>query len=281
MLKDNLTNRDADVIAKLRSSGAIILGKSNLSQWANFRSERSSSGWSALGGQTQNPHGENRSPCGSSSGSGAGVAAGLVTVALGTETDGSVVCPSSVNGIVGIKPTLTLVSQKGIIPIAHSQDTAGPMAKNVTDAAILLANMATDNKNHDDYLAALDQTSLKGKRLGVLRAYTGYHEGVDANFDQALIILKAAGAIIIDDIKIESYSGFGQDSYDVLLYEFKHGLNNYLKSLPNELKGLTLEKIIQFNKDHQKEELNYFQQEIFEKAQKKGPISEKKIFGRP
>ncbi len=286
-LKDNYTGRDATVVARLRAAGAIILGKTNLSEWANFRSERSSSGWSAIGGQTRNPHDKSRSPCGSSSGSGSAVAAGLVVAALGTETDGSVVCPATVNGVVGIKPTVGLVSRTGIVPISHTQDTAGPMTRNVSDAALLLSIMAgsdpTDAATQTDhtepepgYSSALDEKALQGKRLGVLRSSAGFHEGVDAVLEEAIKTLKQSGAIIVDDLKLEPYEKFFDDSYEVLLFEFKHNLNTYLAGLPNELNTLTLEKLIQFNNEHSDDEMPYFQQEIFEKSQSKESLTEEK-----
>ncbi len=286
-LKDNHTGRDATVVARLRAAGAIILGKTNLSEWANFRSERSSSGWSAVGGQARNPHDKSRSPCGSSSGSGGAVAAGLAVAALGTETDGSVICPATVNGVVGIKPTVGLVSRTAIIPISHTQDTAGPMTRNVADAALLLSVMAGSDPTdaatqtgrvdpEPGYVGALDEKALQGKRLGVLRSSAGFHEGVDAVLEEAIQTLKQSGAIIVDDLKLEPYEKFYDDSYEVLLYEFKHNLNAYLAGLPNELNTLTLEKLIQFNNEHADDEMPYFQQEIFDKSQSKGPLTDEK-----
>ncbi len=285
-LKDNHTGRDATVVARLREAGAIILGKANLSEWANFRSERSSSGWSALGGQTRNPHDPTRSPSGSSSGSGAAVAAGLAVAALGTETNGSVVSPASVNGVVGIKPTVGLVSRRGIVPISHTLDTAGPMARSVADAAVLLSviagfdpvDVATEaGRAHfdQDYVPAVDGNRLQGSRIGVVRSSTGFHEGVDALLEQAIADLKRGGATIVDDLRLEPYDGFRQDTLDALLYEFKPNLNAYLAGLPNELNTLTLEGLIQFNEENAAEEMPYFRQELFEKSQAKGPLSEK------
>jgi amidase len=284
-LEDNHTGRDAAVVARLRAAGAIVLGKTNLSEWANFRSERSSSGWSAVGGQGRNPHDTTRSPCGSSSGSGIAVAAGLAVAALGTETDGSVVCPASANGIVGIKPTVGLVSRTGIVPISHTQDTAGPMARSVIDAAILLSAMsgpdpedaATRHGRADlarDHFGALDAGGLEGRRIGVLRTADATHEAVDALFDRAIAQIEAAGASLVDGLELEPYESFYDDSYDVLLYEFKHDLDAYLASLPNALNTLSLESLIRFNREHAHEEMAYFQQEIFEKAQAKGPLTE-------
>jgi amidase len=289
-LADNHTGRDAPVVARLREAGAVILGKTNLSEWANFRSERSSSGWSAVGGQGRNPHDTSRSPCGSSSGSGIAVAAGLAVAALGTETDGSVTCPASVNGIVGIKPTLGLVSRTGIVPISHTQDTAGPMTRNVADAAILLAVMAGPDPldaatQHGrtafelDDVGAANGRGLQGRRIGVLRSAEGYHEGVEALLRRAMAALRAGGASIVDDLAFAPYDGFDDDSYDVLLYEFKHDLDAYLAGLPNALNDLTLEALIRFNEQHAAAEMAYFQQEVFVKAQAKGPLTEEAYTG--
>lgn len=284
-LKDNQTDRDAFVITRLREEGAIILGKANLSEWANFRSERSSSGWSGVGGQTRNPHDITRSPCGSSSGSGAGVAGLLAPIALGTETNGSVTCPSSLNGIVGIKPTVGLVSRTGIVPISHSQDTAGPMTRSVTDAAVLLQAMRGFDPADDataplqssgevDYLAALDAEALSGKRIGVIRSNSGYHEGVSELLDGAIATLEAAGVTIVDDLKVDPYTGFYGDTYNILLYEFKADLNAYLAGLPNELSALTLAQLIDYNTENAEAEMPHFQQEIFEKSEEKGPLTD-------
>lgn len=282
-LKDNHTFRDATLVANLKKAGAIILAKANLSEWANFRSERSSSGWSGVGGQTRNPIDTSRSPCGSSAGSAAAVAGNLAVAAVGTETDGSITCPSSATGIVGIKPTLGLVSRYGVIPLAHSQDTAGPMTKSVIDASIMLAAMQGKDTNDS---ATLNSTlahqadysksglSLKGLRIGVLKSRVKPHEGVDKVYQNLLERLKQAGAVLIPELKLQRYDGFGSDSYSVLLYEFKHDLNLYLSTLPNELNKLTLEKLIQFNLDHEDKEMPYFKQEIFVKSQAKGSLEE-------
>lgn len=285
-LKNNHTHRDATLIKNLKKAGAIILAKTNLSEWANFRSERSSSGWSAIGGQTRNPHDLSRSACGSSSGSGAAIAANLAVAAIGTETDGSITCPSSANGIVGIKPSVGLVSRTGIIPISHSQDTAGPMAKSVTDAAIVLAAMqGTDNQdiatqaaglNFKDSYLSKQPLSLKGKKIGMLKSRVKPHEGVDKVYNKVIQHLKKQGAIIVEDLNIATYDKFRQDSYEVLLYEFKHDLNTYLSKLPNNLSSLTLQKIILFNKKNKAKEMPFFQQEIFEKAQARGSLTDKK-----
>ena len=271
--------RDAAVVVRLRNAGLVVLGKSNLSEWANFRSERSSSGWSAVGGQARNPHDPTRSPCGSSSGSGAAVAAGLVPLAVGTETNGSIICPAAVNGIVGIKPTVGLVSRRGIVPISHSQDTAGPMAVSVRAAAELLTVMVVpdpgdpatpgDSERFErDYARHLDTRGLQGKRIGVVRSLAGFHEGVDAAFDRALRDLGAAGAVIIDDLAFPPYpEDFQQAAYDVLLHEFKHDLNAYLAGLPGPAGQLTLDGLIRFNEAQAEREMKWFQQEIFVKSQ--------------
>jgi len=283
-LKDNHTHRDSPLITKLKNAGAIILAKANLSEWANMRSERSSSGWSAIGGQARNPHDLTRSPCGSSSGSGIAVAANLAVAAIGTETDGSIVCPASATGIVGIKPTVGLVSRRHIVPISHTQDTAGPMAKSVTDAAIILAviqgedkaDSATLNLGYDfnTGLAPKNLNALKNKRIGVLYSRAAEHEQVAGIVRQALSVIQAQGATLVDGLKLAPYKNFGQDSYDVLLYEFKSDLNRYLSGLPNELNKLTLEKLIAFNQMLHTKEMPYFAQEIFELAQTKGPLSD-------
>ena len=263
-LAQNYTNRDAPIIANLRAEGAIILGKTNLSEWANFRSRRSSSGWSAVGGQTRNPYDVNRSPCGSSSGSGASVAARFAPFSIGTETNGSVICPSNVNGLVGIKPTVGLLPQDHIVPISHSQDTAGPMAVNVESAAMLLSALAGDKKFHQD----LAGSSLAGKRLGVVRSATGYHEGVDEVFGELLKKLGQSGVVLVEDLTlIPGYKEFRRDVLDILLYEFKHDLNQYLAGLPNELAGLTLEQLIAFNSEQASAEMAFFPQDLFESSQ--------------
>lgn len=287
-LADNFTRRDAAVAERLRDAGLVVVGKANLSEWANFRSERSSSGWSGVGGQVRNPYDTTRSPCGSSSGSAVAVAAGMAPLAVGTETNGSIICPASVNGIVGIKPTVGLVSRRGIVPIAHSQDTAGPMALNVRDAARLLAAMAA----HDpldpasfadatdfahDFSTALDVDGLRGKRIGVVRSLAGFHEGVDRNFERALADLATAGAELVDDLAFpDPPEDFGKDSYDLLLYEFKHGLNRYLASLPGPEGQLTLRKLIEFNRAYAEVEMKWFRQEVFLAAQAKDGLASKR-----
>ena len=285
-LSGNVTGRDATLVARLREAGAVILGKANLSEWANFRSERSSSGWSGVGGQTRNPYDHTRNPCGSSSGSGAAVAANLTAVALGTETNGSVVCPSTANGIVGIKPTVGLVSRTGVVPISHSQDTAGPMARTVADAVLLLDEMiGPDDDDPATRIATaaadwklaehLVADGLRGKRIGVVRSQAGFHSEVDALFDAALADLQRAGAELVEDLSLEAPEGLGSDAYDVLLYEFKHDLNAYLAGLPDpRLSELTLAALIEFNRDHADAEMPWFGQEIFLKAQEKGPLTD-------
>ncbi|MBT8049510.1 MAG: amidase [Xanthomonadales bacterium] len=280
-LAGNETGRDAFLVEHLRNSGLLVVGKANLSEWANFRSERSSSGWSGVGGQARNPYDINRSPCGSSSGSAVAVAAGMVPLAVGTETNGSIICPSAANGIVGIKPTVGLVSRRGIVPISHTQDTAGPMAANVRDAAFLLNAMtvfdpldSASPKNQlvfeRDYTTALKSKGLQGKRIGVVRSLTGFHEGVDERFSQAVADLAEAGAEIVDDLSLPQYpDGFQAAAYDVLLFEFKHDLNGYLADLPGAASALTLEKLIEFNRQYADTELRWFQQEVFVKSQAK------------
>jgi amidase len=277
-LAGNVTRRDAFLVERLRQAGAVILGKANLSEWANFRSERSSSGWSAVGGQTVNPYDPTRTPCGSSSGSAVAVAANLTAVAVGTETNGSVVCPATVNGVVGIKPTVGLVSSSGIVPISHSQDTAGPFGRTVEDAVLLLAAMIGMDEGDTadlDLTAHLAEEGLQGKRIGILRSATGYHSEVDALLERAIEDMADAGAVIVDDLAFERPDGLGQAAYDVLLYEFKHDLNSYLAALPDEtLSALTLEKLISFNEENGDREMPHFGQEIFIKSQAKGPLTE-------
>jgi len=270
-LLENMTERDAPLVAELRKAGAVILGKANLSQWANFRSEESLSGWSALGGQVRNPHSLDRNPCGSSSGSGAGVAASLAAGAVGTETNGSIICPSTVNGVVGFKPTVGLVSQKYIIPISSSQDTAGPMTKSVRGAAMMLGAMDTQNI---DYTSRLSPDALRGKRLGVLRFAQGSHAGIKNQFNDALKTLEAAGAELIEiDSFDNSAENYGRDSYAVLQYEFKATLNEYLNETPQNVKTRTLSDLITFNKNTPRETA-LFDQSIFKLSDVRGPLSD-------
>ena len=281
-LKDHIAPADAFLVARLREAGAVILGKSNLSEWANYRGDDSSSGWSSLGGQTYNPYGEYRNPCGSSSGSGVAVSANLTTVAVGTETDGSVVCPSGINGIVGIKPTIGLVSRSGIIPIAHSQDTAGPMARTVRDAAILLAAMTgADSEDSDsvaakpakpDYTATLTADALQGKRIGVIRNYYGSDKPkVKTVFDTAIDELRAAGADIVDGIEFEFEDAWSAES-EVLAYEFKTDLAKYLERSGAPYK--TLAEIIEFNDNNADVVMPHFGQERMLNAEEKGPLTD-------
>jgi amidase len=275
--------RDSAVAERLRQAGAVLLGKTNLSEWANFRSERSSSGWSGRGGQTRNPYVLDRNPCGSSSGSGVAASANLCAAAIGTETNGSVVCPSSANGLVGIKPTVGLVSRAGIIPIAHSQDTAGPMARTVADAAALLgaltgvdprdaATAAPGIEHRRDYNRFLDAGALRGARVGVARNFFGFHEKVDALMDDAIAAMRASGAEIIDDLELDLSALEGR-SYQVLLYEFKTDLDLYLKDPASGSPLKSLSQLIEFNESHRDQELRFFEQEIFLEAEEKGDLS--------
>lgn len=284
-LQDNMTGRDSPLIARLRAAGAIILGKTNLSEWANFRSNASTSGWSAVGGLTKNPHVLDRNACGSSSGSGSAIAAGLAAAAIGTETDGSVVCPSSTNGIVGIKPTVGLVPRTYIVPISATQDTAGPMTLTVADAALLLTVMAGSDpsdpatKDADahkaDYTKALDANALQGKRIGVARFLAGYHGPTDAAFDQALEELKAAGAELVEIKNAPpGEREMGAAEFTVLLAEFKDGLNSYLASTPEAVKTRTLDDLIAFD-TNTPAEMEFFNQDIFEQAAKAPAITDK------
>lgn len=276
-LEENMTYRDSPLAAGLRAEGAIILGKTNLSQWANFRSERSISGWSAIGGQVRNPHMLDRSPCGSSSGSGAAVAASLAAGAVGTETNGSIICPANVNGIVGFKPTVGLVPQKHIIPISVSQDTAGPMTKTVTGAAMMLSAMATteDGKSRgEDFVSGLSDTSLAGTKVGVMRFSLNDNPDITARFEAAVEELAAQGAEIVEITEFERESeNWGGNSYDVMLYEFKDGLNRYLQTAAEGVKTRSLSEVIAFNVDHAGE-LAVFDQSIFELAEAKGPLTD-------
>lgn len=274
-LKDNRTGRDAPIVERLRKSGAIILGKTNLSEWANIRSSMSSSGWSAIGGQTKNPYATDRSPCGSSSGSGAAIAAGLSWAAIGTETDGSITCPASVNGIVGFKPTVGLVSRTYIVPISSSQDTAGPMAGNVYDAALVLnaiagpepKDPATSNAgNHlADFTQGLKSASLNGVRIGVLRKQVGSLPAVSALFAQALADMKSAGAVLVD-IDFTPSPNIDRGELNVLLYELHEGMDVYLRTLPGNPAVRSLADVVRFNREHADAELRWFGQDLFEAA---------------
>ena len=285
-LQGSIALRDSFVVRRLREAGAVLLGKTNLSEWANCRSNKSTSGWSGRGGQCRNPYVLDRNPCGSSSGSGAAVAANLCAVAIGTETDGSIVCPSNANGIVGIKPTLGLVSRAGIIPIAHSQDTAGPMCRTVRDAAIVLGAIAGFDPNDpvtaesrgralSDYTRVLDKGGLRGARIGVYRKAFGFNRDVDRIMEEALVVLKREGAVLVDPADIPHAEEYYETEGEVLLYEFKADLNAYLAALGPKAPVKTLADVIAFNEAHAAEEMPYFGQEQFLKAQAKGPLTEK------
>jgi amidase len=276
---------DSFVAQKLRAAGAVILGKTNLSEWANIRSSHSTSGWSGRGGLTKNPYALDRNPCGSSSGTGAGVSGNLCAVGVGTETDGSVVCPASANGVVGLKPTLGLIGRSGIIPIAHSQDTAGPIARTVTDMAILLTALAGIDERDSatsemasrpalDYTKFLDANGLRGARIGVARKYFGFHDATEVLMQNVIDEMKAAGAVIIDPADIPSFGKFDDTELTVLLYELKADLNAYLAKRPDA--GVkTLKDVIDFNIKNKDKELQYFGQDLFLKAEEKGPLTSK------
>ena len=281
-MAENRPKQDAFLVTRLREAGAVILGKTNLSEWANFRSTRSTSGWSSRGGQTKNPYVLDRNPCGSSSGTGTAIAASLAAIGVGTETDGSIICPSAVSGLVGMKPTVGLISRIGVIPISVSQDTAGPMGRSVSDVAMLLnglagvdpsdpAGPAATGKIQPDYLAALKPDALKGKRFGVLRQAMGYHPGVDQAMEAAMALMKAQGAVLVD-VKVATYNDWNDAEFDVLLYEFKDGLNAYLKASGSPAQSL--EGLIAWNKANASTAMPFFGQEIFERAQAKGPLTD-------
>jgi amidase len=278
--------KDSFVVQRLREAGAVILGKTNLSEWANIRSSHSISGWSGRGGLTKNPYALDRNPCGSSSGSGAAVSANLCVVAVGTETDGSIVCPASANGIVGIKPTVGLTSRAGIIPISHTQDGAGPLARTVADAALLLGAMtgvdpddrattASPGKSYTDYTRFLDPKGLQGARIGVVRKYFGFNDAVDALMETVINEMKKAGAIIVDPAEIETLGKFDDTELLVFLYELKADLNLYLAKLGPSAPVHTLKEIIDFNEKNRDKEMPYFGQDLFIKAEGKGPLSSK------
>jgi amidase len=285
-LKGSIPPRDSFVAQQLRAAGAVILGKTNLSEWANFRGSLSTSGWSGRGGQTRNPYVLDRNPSGSSSGSAVAVSANLCAVAVGTETDGSVLSPSSFTGIVGIKPTLGLISRSGIIPIAHSQDTAGPMARTVRDAAVLLGALAGSDP-HDsataeasgrklsDYTTCLDSDGLRGARLGIARSYFGAHPKVDALVNSLLDVMKGRGAELIDPVDLKKRSEQDEAEIQVLRYEMKADMNAYLASLGPQAPIHTLKDIIEFNQSHADQELQWFGQEELVKSEAKGPLTDK------
>ena len=285
-LEGSIAARDAFVVSRLRAAGAVILGKTNMSEWANFRSSRSTSGWSGRGGLVLNPYALDRNPCGSSSGTASAIAANLAAVGVGTETDGSIVCPSAATALVGVKPTLGLVSRSGIIPIAHSQDTAGPMTRTVEDAAILLdALAAADSRDPATtiagrrqvaYRARLDSNALRGARLGVARAQVfGYSAVTDRIAETAIAEMKAQGAIIIDPANIPNVGRYDASELEVLLYEFKADLNKYLGALGPSARVHSLADVIAFNEKNQSREMPFFGQDLMRRAQKKGPLTEK------
>lgn len=283
-LADNHPSVDAPLVARLRAAGAVILGKTNLSEWANFRSSHASSGWSGRGGQTKNPYVLDRNPCGSSAGTGAAIAANLATVGIGTETDGSILCPASMAGLVGLKPTLGLVSRSGIIPIAHSQDTAGPMARSVADVAALLTAMAGSDprdiatKDADvhrhDYSTDLHANGLKGKRIGVVRKLAGMEPNADRALDDAIATLRAQGAIVVDPVDVPNLDTLGDAEMTVMLYEFKHDLAAYLQG--SNARPKTLAALIAWNKAHANREMQWFGQDLFEKSDAMGGLDDRK-----
>ncbi len=284
-LKNNVTGRDAPVAARLRAAGAVMLGKANLSEWANFRSEESLSGWSGVGGQTRNARDRLRSPCGSSSGSAVAVAAGFAAGAVGTETDGSIICPASVNGVVGLKPTVGLVSRTHIVPISATQDTAGPITLTVRDAAIMLTAMAGSDpadpatreadSHKADYAARLDPGALRGARIGVMRFAAGFHRPTDEVFEAALNRLRAAGAVLVEIREGPDAKAIGAAEQTIMLTEFKAGVEAYLAATsPQQVKSRTLADLIAFNRAHASEEMALFGQELFEAAEKTGGLSD-------
>jgi amidase len=279
--------RDAFIVERLRAAGCVVIGKTNLSEWANFRSTHSSSGWSGRGGQTRNPYALDRNPCGSSSGSGAAVSANLALVGVGTETDGSIVCPAGTCGIVGIKPTLGLVSRSGIIPIAHSQDTAGPMARTVADAVALLGVLAADDPADRvagngttivvwprNLTSSLDPGALRGARIGVARKFFGFNDRVDKLMADAIDLMKREGATVVDPADLPTHGKFDAAEFEVLLYEFKADLNKYLAGLPPGDHPRTLKQLIEFNEKNREREMPYFGQELFTRAEAKGPLTD-------
>jgi len=285
-LADSIAAQDSTVAAKLRKAGAVILGKTNLSEWANFRSTHPTSGWSGRGGQTRNPYALDRNPCGSSSGTGSAIAASLAAAGIGSETDGSIICPASINGLVGIKPTLGLVSRAGIVPIAHSQDTAGPMARTVADAVALLdaiagadprdAVSATGNAHRSEFARYLDAGALKGARIGVVRKFAGFNPDVDALLAQNIAALKSAGATVVDPVELPNLGKYDDAELTVLEYEFKHDLDAYLGALPASANAPhSLKELIAFNERERAREMPWFGQELFEKSQARGPLSDK------
>ena len=286
-LEGNIAAKDAFIVKQMRKAGAVILGKTNLSEWANFRGKSSVSGWSSRGGLTRNPNALDRSACGSSSGSAAAVAANFAVAAVGTETDGSIICPAQTNGVVGIKPTLGLLSRSGIIPIAHSQDTAGPMARTVADAAILLGAMTgidkadsatrlSKKRSSRDYSKFLDYEGLKGARIGVARNMAGSNPKIIKIFELCIEVMRQLGAVVIDPVKVPNFDKFSATEVEVLLYEFKADLNKYLKSLSDEVRVHSMEDVIKFNEKNEDRVMPYFGQERMTAAQGKGNLRDKK-----
>ncbi|MDQ1347827.1 MAG: amidase [Acidobacteriota bacterium] len=286
-LGESVAAKDAYLVERLRAAGAVILGKTNLSEWANFRSTRSTSGWSGRGGQVRNPYVLDRNPCGSSSGTGSGISGNLAAAGIGTETDGSILCPASMCGLVGIKPTVGLVSRRGIIPISSTQDTAGPMCRTVADAAIVLSAItgtdlldpatAASAGKAADYTRSLDANGLAGARLGVVRKFFGWHPEVDRQMQAVLELLRQLGAVLVDPVEIPHVKDYDNGEYEIMLYEFKHGLNAYLAGL-REIPGggtpRSLAELIAWNRQHAQAEMPWFGQEIFEQAEAKGPLTE-------
>jgi amidase len=286
-LEGHVAAKDAFIVKQLRKAGALILGKTNLSEWANFRGKRSVSGWSSRGGLTRNPYALDRSACGSSSGSGAAVAANLCAAAVGTETDGSIICPSQTNGIVGMKPTLGLLSRSGIIPIAHSQDTAGPMARTVTDAAILLGAMTgvdgqdsatklSRKRSVSNYTKFLDRDGLKDARIGVARNMAGTNPRILKIFEHCIEVMKHLGAVIIDPADVPNFDKFSKTELEVLHYEFKADLNKYLTSLDGTARVHAIEDVIKFNEENSDRVMPYFGQEHMLTALEKASLRDKK-----
>ena len=288
-LEGSIAAADAFVVKRLRASGAVLLGKSNLSEWANFRSTRASTGWSSRGGQTRNPYSLNHTPGGSSSGSGVAASLGFCAAAVGTETDGSVVIPSSMNALVGIKPSLGRVSRNGIIPIGHSQDTAGPLASCVRDAALLLLGMtgrdpqdpiSTASPSLPPDLMRFDKKALRGARIGMVDNYRGLDAGVDAIIDEAIAALHECGAEVVEGIELEGLDELGELDTEVMLFEFKHGINSYLARLGPQAPVHDLSEIIAFNERHAERVMPHFGQEYFYSAQEKGDLNERPLSGR-
>ncbi len=286
-LEGNYTAQDAFIVKQLRKAGAVILGKTNLSEWANFRGKRSVSGWSSRGGLTRNPYALDRSACGSSSGSGAAIAANLSVGAVGTETDGSIICPAQTNGIVGIKPTLGLLSRSGIIPVAHSQDTPGPMTRAVADAAILLGAMTgvdagdsatrrSKKRGLSNYAKCLDLDGLKGARIGVARNMAGTNPRVTKIFETCLDAMKHLGAVIVDPADVKHFDKFGDSEMEVLHYEFKADLNAYLKALDEGARVHSMEDVIKFNEENDDQTMPYFGQERMTSALERGSLKSRK-----